>query len=187
MQSQNKKILLVIGLFVIVMTIFIIGIFLSRSNRTVERKDNPSGETISSPKDRQTEDFGVQQNEIVFYGIKDLINAGVSDFMVKTFREQLQKYSNEHGKFIKSASVFSDSINLRDTSETERTRYFKVQLNESEDINIELRYTSILSVRMYIYDKSGKLNFESDLIKYDTESEEAFMGDGAPPEELNAD
>ncbi len=184
MQSQNKRGVLLIAISVFsVAFVLIIGFLLRDKPGTDGSIDKPSGETVSIPKDREVESFGVGANSITFYGVKELYNAGLTTFMVETFRNELNAYSAKNDNFIKSASVYVGSIEKKSDA-TEDINSFKLRLNESQDTWLEIHSTGLTQAQIILRDKDGKNIFTSQQVTYDPEEQSEYTGDGTAPEEF---
>lgn len=144
--------------------------------------DKPSGEEISEPKGREPESYGVDKDLIVFYGISELTRAGISEFMVNTFRQQLQDFSAKHQDYIKRASVYTNSVSLQD-NDTQSIVIFDVLINDKEKLNVKLQYTSLLEVRVIVEDAGGSRIIDSGIIRHRSTVDEEYTGDGAAPED----
>lgn len=187
MQSQSRqsdrrqKIALLVAALVVVL--FVVAIIFSivglRSNGNI---DQPSGETISSPKGRQDESYGVGEGAIVYYGISELTRAGVSDFMVDTFRTQMSKYSSEHSDYIKTVSVYVKSLNSGENNGA-KTLNFDILINQKDRVKAQLKYEDLSSVTIILKDSLGKQLFSSGLMTQESVEEDNYTGDGVPPEQ----
>ncbi len=125
------------------------------------RYDSNSGDTISNPPGRTPEKYGTSQNNVVFLGLTNLLNIGVSSYQVSDFRAAVTKYSASKNNFIKQASVASKIQSTRlDTGATESK--FRLVLNDTKNMSATFTYWSITNSHLVITDEaSGVVAFDS--------------------------
>ncbi|MFO0971758.1 MAG: hypothetical protein U0520_05440 [Candidatus Saccharimonadales bacterium] len=178
MQSPNNTRRKVIIILVVLAITATTAVLLTRSTSKI---DKPSGEEISDPKNRESESYGVDKDAIVFYGTSELSRAGVSEFMVNTFREQLQSFSAKRGDYIKKVSVYTTSIALQ-SNDTNSTINFDILINDKDRSSVKIEYESLLEARVTVYDSKNAKVIDSGLVKHRLIPDEDYTGDGAPPE-----
>ena len=179
MQLQNNRKRFVIVGVVIVLVVVSIAMLIITRVQDGKKIDKPSGETISNL-NNEAEQFGVE-NEIVYYGTSELLNAGMTEFSMESFRDQMQTYSEKNGNFIKTLSVYKESIATTETDENTTTK-FKIQVNRKEDMDVSFVSVGLTDVSITVTDSSNKKVVDSGVLTYQDPSEE-YTGDGAPPEE----
>lgn len=186
MQLQNstvarKRLLVISGVVFVVLVVVSIFYALEKNGIIGSDIDKPSGETISSPTDREAETYGVGNNTITFYGTSELTRAGVMSFMVQALRNELRKYSSNNGEYIKSASVYIKTID-RQSDDKGTTIGFQMLINNKDKVDASLFFDDLTNVVVKIIDSKGTVLIKSEKISYRA-VDDNYTGDGAAPEE----
>lgn len=186
MQSSNKRFdrIIMIVLFIIISLVLLFFIVFSSNKKSKdgavgEYYDPGSGETVSDPKDRAPEKVGQTSPEITYLGISKLLDAGVTEFQLDSFRLALNMFSGTNNYFIKEASVTVSSITSEQIQEGDFYRVIKFELvvNRNTNYNAELYLESLSNVKLKLIE-NDKLVFDSPM--FDSKEEE-FTGDGENP------
>ena len=158
-EKLRKYVGALIGFFIVLSGVFIY-LKLIGDNSSQERIDEPSGEVISSPKNRDNEGFATDGKQITYYGISKLTKYGVSSFMTDTLRTEIQKYSVSHQNYVKSISIYVEDIKIEDNDQ-DTTITFNILINEKDKATIYMTYISLRDVSIVMKDASGKKTIDS--------------------------
>lgn len=128
--------------------------------------DEKSGETVSNPEGKSPETFGSTNiSGPIFLGFDDLLHVGMSSLQLAAVKQAFINYSNDGNKQLEEVSATIASIKRtgpnRDTGETKDIVTFDVTIDRTQDLKAKVESQSLKVSRLYLYDLSGKLLFDS--------------------------
>jgi len=165
--ASKKKLLLFVGIFLALM---VIGMLLisSINNKDPGKKneyyDPGSGETVSNPPNKSSENSTQTKKPVVYLGFSRLLESGLTNDQVEQVKYLLETYSDESKSDFKELSVAKDSVGatipevgsgLIDTVVTA-----KMTANRDKVYDLSMSYSSILKIKLVI-SKDGKELYNS--------------------------
>lgn len=159
--NRNKAVLVSIVLLPVVVALVVFIFISSRSNSNGEEYYDPgSGETVSSPKNKTPEKFGVDSDSPTYLGFSKLIDAGLTSEQLDLVKVIFGRFSSSDGRSLTELSVTTKSIDLEVSEEGMRLS-FELTANRTVNYGCIISYVGLDDARVVISDKDGKQVFDS--------------------------
>ena len=172
MQSQNnmwvdaliakKKLLIFVG---ISMTIVVLGMLIigavSKKDPGAKNEyyDPGSGETVSNPPNKSSENGGLTKAPVVYLGFSKLLESALNNDQVEQIKYLLMTYSDNSGSDFKELSIAKDSIGVTipeiGSGLTDTVVIAKLTVNRNKVYDLTMSYSSILKIKLVI-SQNGK-------------------------------
>lgn len=170
MQFRNKKILFIIaGVFLVLV---FMALSIDSKPTTTKNPDLNSGQyydaksrqTVSNPKDKGPDTYGVSANDPVFLGLDRILDNGLTSDQYTSLKFAFIKYATESN--IKEISVDTNTFKpLSPTSDSEPQVYtllFDLTLDRKKIVSTKITYSGMYVVHLYLIEKdSNKTIFDS--------------------------
>jgi hypothetical protein len=170
----NRKVLIIGGIVlvgVIVALLFTIGSGSKKApgdtNTTdsSERFDANSGQTVSNPKDKAPDIYGVDPNEPVILGLSHLLGYGLTSTQLTSLKYAFTAYNKTLNPKIKEVSIGRSSIELtphdRYSSSTSDSMTFQVIIDSKTTYNAKLEFFDLTTIHLYLTTTTGATVFDS--------------------------
>jgi len=151
MTADKKRLFIITGSFITIVIVASI-IFLITSGVGSNKPDSSeagiytdpgTGEVVYSPTDRVPEDGGSGEKQIVFLGMTNLLDIGISSDMIANIKLQFEHLSSLRDSPITELSVNKSSIQQSiDQSTGEVTTTFIITINRSTELNSAVSFNS---------------------------------------------
>jgi len=160
--NRNKLILASIVLVPVVISLIVFVFVNTRGSNSEEYFDPGSGETVSSPKNKTPELFGVDSEGPLFLGFSKLVGAGLTAGQLDLVRSIFGRFSTTNERNIKELSVTVDTIEQTiDDSGISLT--FDLTANRTTKYLCVISYSGLDYARVVVSDKAGKQIFDSSI------------------------
>ena len=163
MEKGKKKVLIVIGLFILFVILICIAyiVFNRATNNTSNNKDNEntyidpgSGETVYNPTNKAPEKE-ISGTGIIYLGFSKLLDKGISDIQVKNIKNYINYYSITNNKDIKEVSITVKSINHdidKDiNNKTINITSFIITIDRKSTLDVKLKYKDLREITLELY------------------------------------
>ncbi|MBX4190483.1 hypothetical protein KW794_00145 [Candidatus Saccharibacteria bacterium] len=165
MQSVNKRRLIAVIVLVLVVIMGVVALLHKPSKpsstpQTNTYTDPYSHETVTETQGKAPDIFGTTAQTPIYLGFDKLIDHGVSYDQVGNLKTAFYQYSKTKNSPIKEVSLDVDHIK---SIKEGRNFYltFKVVFDRKDIYQAKLDYTGLSAIRLYLYDNSGNLIFDS--------------------------
>ena len=174
MQLLNKRNLAYAGIFVAVLLVIVLGT-ISGKKSTSKRVNLPdlnsgqhydasSGETISDPKGKGPDIYGVDKNAPTLLGFSKISDFGLTSDQSDAVKRTVIKYAKQNNINEVSLNVnsFKSLAPDQNTDPTTYTLTFDAKFNRQINRSIKVTYYGVAIINLYVYDSSnGALLFSS--------------------------
>lgn len=181
MQLQNKRRLIVIGSFFVVLVIIGLVLVIGNSTKTNDitnggqHVDPFSHETVSNPSGKAKDQYGTPSDTPVYLGFDKLLDYGLGSDQLKNVETAFYTYSQAQTTQIGQVSIDVDHISTQHDPNNPNSLFdinFNVQFDEKNIYKAKVEYSGLDDVRLYLTDsKTGKIIYDSKVIYSSSESD----------------
>lgn len=158
---MNKKVIIVsLVLFVLMVTLLVVGLFLNNKNNQAEPNqnktvDSASGLEVLSPDDRVPELGGGESIPVI--GTQKLYDAGAPKTIVEPIVSELKAYGISLQPKAQKISIYKDSVRQAFTQDNPLTTVvFDILVSDKDKLSVSADYLSIEFIdTLVITDQSG--------------------------------
>lgn len=160
--NRNKAILISVVLLpvVIALVVFIFTSSRSSNSNAEEYLDPGSGETVSSPKNKTPEKFGISTDGPTYLGFSKLIDAGLTTGQLELVKVIFGRFSVSDSRNLNELSITVETIDLN-VSDEGMSMSFELTANRTTQYQCVISYVGLDDARVVIADKDGKQVFDS--------------------------
>lgn len=158
--NKNKAILVGIVLMPVIISLIVFVFISSRSSNSEEYFDPGSGETVSDPKGKTPELFGVDSEAPLFLGFSKLIDAGLTSGQLDLVKASFGRFSKTEDRYITELSITVDTIE-RTEEDSGFSLSFDLTANREIKYSCTVSYVGLDDARVVVSDESGKQIFDS--------------------------
>lgn len=161
--EKTKLYLLIVAISLpVIVSIFIL-VFtdLGRQKSNPDEYFDPgSGETVSSPKDKTPELFGISSDGPTYLGFSKLIDAGLTTDQLDLVKVIFGRFSVTNDRNITEISITAKTIDL-ESSEEGFSMSFEITANRTTKYSSVIKYVGLNDAHVLVTDKDGQQVFDS--------------------------
>lgn len=160
--NKNKVIIILIALSPVIISLLVFGFINIRKDTSNpdEYYDKGSGETVSNPKNKTPEIFGIEPGEPTYLGFSKLIDAGLTTEQLDLVKSIFAVFSLSDDRYITELSVTINTIE-QNISDESLSISFEITADRKTKYSCIVSYTGLSDARLVVSDSEGKQIFDS--------------------------
>lgn len=165
MQSPNRNKVILIAIIILPVFISLAVFFManrSSNSNSEEYLDPGSGETISTPKDKAPELFGVKNLGPLYLGFSKLLDAGLTNDQLKLVKVIFGRFAVADGRKLTELSITTKTIDTEVGEEAIKIT-FELTADRKNKYQCTINYTGLDDAWVVVVDKDDKLIFDSNI------------------------